>query len=116
MNFIPEIILEPYFWKRAAQIGPRATVLPKMISDTHHLIGQTVTVRNSQITHTIETSGIDYIGCHPAAALSPIEILNYLEKASLSEARGTPSVNANGDYTQPHQSKSQCGNEVCGLL
>ena len=36
MNFMPEIILEPYFWERAAHIGPRATVLPKMISDTHH--------------------------------------------------------------------------------
>ena len=45
-----------------------------------------MTVRNPEVTHNIETSGIDYIERHSAVALSPNEFLNYFGKASLSEA------------------------------
>ena len=81
-----DIILESNFWERAAQNEPWATVLPQIISDVHHILGHTVTVRNPQVTHNIETSGIDYIERHSAVALSPTEFLNYFGKASLNEA------------------------------
>ena len=87
---IPElhasIILEANFWERAAQNEPRATVLPQIISDVHHILEHTVTVRNPRVTHDIESSGIDYIQRHSAVALSPTEFLNYFGKSSLSEA------------------------------
>jgi EAL domain-containing protein (putative c-di-GMP-specific phosphodiesterase class I) len=54
-----DIILEANFWERAAQNEPWATVLPQIISDVHHILGHTVTVRNPQVTHNIESSGID---------------------------------------------------------
>ena len=41
-----DIILEANFWERAAQNEPWATVLPQIISDVHHILGHTVTVRN----------------------------------------------------------------------
>ena len=81
-----DIILEANFWARAAQNEPRATVLPQIISDVHHLLEHTVTVRNPRVTHDIESSGIDYIQRHSAVALSPTEFLNYFGKSSLSEA------------------------------
>ena len=81
-----DIILEANFWERAAQNEPWATVLPQIISDVHHILGHTVTVRNPQVTHNIETSGIDYIERHSAVALSPTEFLNHFGKASVSEA------------------------------
>ena len=81
-----DIILEANFWERAAQNLPWATVLPQIISDVRHILGHTATVRNPQVTHNIETTGIDYIERHSAVALSPTEFLNYFGKASLSEA------------------------------
>ncbi len=81
-----DIILEANFWERAAQNEPRATVLPQIISDVHHILEHTVTVRNPRVTHDIESSGIDYIQRHSAVALSPTEFLNYFGKSSLSEA------------------------------
>ena len=81
-----DIILEANFWERAAQNEPWATVLPQIISDVHHILGHTVTVRNPRVTRDIESSGIDYIERHSAAALSPTEFLNYFGKSSLSEA------------------------------
>jgi EAL domain-containing protein (putative c-di-GMP-specific phosphodiesterase class I) len=81
-----DIILEANFWERAAQNEPWATVLPQIISDVHHILGHTVTVRNPRVTHNIESSGIDYIERHSAVALSPTEFLNYFGKASLSDA------------------------------
>ena len=81
-----DIILEANFWERAAQNEPRATVLPQIISDVHHILEHTVTVRNPRVTNDIESSGIDYIQRHSGVALSPTEFLNYFGKSSLSEA------------------------------
>ena len=81
-----DISLETNFWERAAQNEPWATVLPQIISDVHHILGHTVTVRNPRVTHNIETSGIDCIERHSAVALSPTEFSNNLGKASFSEA------------------------------
>ena len=71
-----DIILEANFWERAARIEPWATVLRQIISDVHHILGHTVTVRNPRVTHDIESSGIDYIERHSAVALSPTEFLH----------------------------------------
>ena len=111
-----DIVLEANFWKRAAGNEPWATVLPQIISDVHHILGHTMTVRNPRVTHDIETSGIDYIDHHSAATLSPTEFLSYFGKASLSKARGTPGINTDRNHTQPHQCKGQCRKEICGLL
>ena len=61
-------------------------VLPQIISDVHHILGHTVTVRNTRVTHNIETSGIDYIERQLAVALSATEFLNCFGKVSLREA------------------------------
>ena len=105
-----DIILEANFWERAAQNEPRATVLPQIISDVHHILEHTVTVRNPRVIHDIESSGIDYIDHHSAATLSPTEFLSYFGKASLSKARGMPGINTDRNHTQPHQSKGECRN------
>lgn len=81
-----DIVLESNFWERAAQHEPWATVLPQIISDVHHILGHTVTVRDPLITDNIEVSGIDYIERYSAVALSPAEFLNYFGTASSRDA------------------------------
>lgn len=77
-----DVILDPDFWGRAAQSEPWASVLPQIISDVHHILGHTVTIRNPLVTNNIETSGIDYIERYSAVALSPTEFLNYFADTS----------------------------------
>lgn len=77
-----DVVLEPNFWERAAQNEPWASVLPQIISDVHHILGHTVTIRDPLITDKIESSGIDYVERYSAVALSPTEFLNHLEAPS----------------------------------
>lgn len=93
-----DIVLETNFWERAAQSEPWASVLPQIISDVHHILGHTVSIRNPVITDDIETSGIDFIERYSAVALSPTEFLKYFEETSRTDAGGAPSIPTDSNH------------------
>ena len=73
-----EIIIDSHFWERAAQSDPWKSLLPQLIADTHHILGQSVCVRNPSITDSIEQTGIDYIERESDVLLSTSELLSRL--------------------------------------
>ena len=78
-----EIVIDNKFWGRAAQSEPWKTILPQLITDTHHILGQTVTLRNPMITDNIEHTGIDYIERESDVLLSTSELLRSLRSELL---------------------------------
>lgn len=78
-----EIVIDSKFWGRAAQSEPWKTLLPQLITDTHHILGQTVALRNPMITDNIEDTGIDYIERESDALLSTSELLRSLRSELL---------------------------------
>lgn len=73
-----QIIIDSHFWKRAAQSDPWKSLLPQLIADTHHILGQSVSVRDPAITDNIEQTGIDFIERESDVLLSPSELLSRL--------------------------------------
>lgn len=73
-----EIVIDTVFWERAAQEEPWKTLLPQLITDTHHILGQAVSVRDPAITDNIEHTGIDYIERDSDVLLSTSELLRSL--------------------------------------
>ena len=75
-----DLVLEANFWEKAAQNEPWSHVLPQIITDVHHILGQTISVRDPSITQRIEDSGIDFVERHSAVALSPAQLLTSYER------------------------------------
>lgn len=73
-----EIVIDTQFWERAAQAEPWRSLLPQLITDTHHILGQAVSVRDPKITDDIEQTGIDYIERESDVLLSTSELLRSL--------------------------------------
>jgi hypothetical protein len=73
-----QIIIDSHFWKRAAQSDPWKSLLPQLIADTHHILGQSVSVRDPAITDNIEETGIDFIERESDVLLSTSELLSRL--------------------------------------
>lgn len=73
-----EIVIDTTFWERAAQSEPWRSLLPQLITDTHHILGQAVFVRDHVITQNIEQTGIDYIERESDMLLSSSELLRSL--------------------------------------
>ncbi len=72
------IIIDRHFWERAAQSEPWKSLLPQLIADTHHILGQSVSVRDPSITDSIEQTGVDYIERESDVLLSTSELLGSL--------------------------------------
>ena len=75
-----DLVLEANFWEKAAQNEPWSHVLPQIITDVHHILGQTISVRDPSITQRIEDSGIDFVERHSSVALSPAQLLTSYER------------------------------------
>ena len=73
-----EVVIEPIFWERAAQQAPWKNLLPQLITDTHHILGQSVSVRDPVITKDIELTGVDYVERSSDVLLSMTELLRSL--------------------------------------
>ena len=73
-----EIVIDGQFWERAAQSEPWKSLLPQLIADTHHILGQSVSVRDPAVTDNIEHTGIDYIERESDVLLSTSELLSRL--------------------------------------
>ena len=73
-----EIVIDSHFWERAAQAEPWKSLLPQLIADTHHILGQSVSVRNPSATDNIEQTGVDYIERESDVLLSTSELLSSL--------------------------------------
>lgn len=75
---VSEIVIDTTFWERAAQSEPWRSLLPQLIADTHHILGQAVSVRDPSITENIEHTGIDFIERESDVLLSTSELLRSL--------------------------------------
>ena len=75
---VSEIVIDATFWERAAQSEPWRSLLPQLIADTHHILGQAVSVRDPSITENIEHTGIDFIERESDVLLSTSELLRSL--------------------------------------
>ena len=75
-----DLVLEAKFWEKAAQNEPWSHVLPQIITDVHHILGQTISVRDPSITQRIEDSGIDFVERYSSVALSPAQLLTSYER------------------------------------
>ena len=73
-----EITIDSHFWERAAQTEPWKSLLPQLIADTHHILGQSVSVRDPAVTDNIEQTGVDYIERESDVLLSTSELLSSL--------------------------------------
>ena len=73
-----ETVIDSHFWERAAQAEPWKSLLPQLIADTHHILGQSVSVRNPSVTDSIEQTGVDYIERESDVLLSTSELLSSL--------------------------------------
>ena len=73
-----EIVIDRQFWERAAQSEPWKSLLPQLIADTHHILGQSVCVRDPAVTDNIEHTGVDYIERESDVLLSTSELLSRL--------------------------------------
>ena len=73
-----ETVIDSHFWERAAQAEPWKSLLPQLIADTHHILGQSVSVRNPAVTDNIEQTGVDYIERESDVLLSTSELLSRL--------------------------------------
>ena len=73
-----EAVIDTTFWERAAQSEPWQSLLPQLIIDTHHILGQAVSVRDPNVTQNIEQTGIDCIERESDVLLSSSELLRSL--------------------------------------
>ena len=73
-----EIVIDRQFWERAAQSEPWKSLLPQLIADTHHILGQSVSVRDPAVTDNIEHTGVDYIERESDVLISTSELLSRL--------------------------------------
>lgn len=73
-----EIVIDRQFWERAAQSEPWKSLLPQLIADIHHILGQSVSVRDPAVTDNIEHTGIDFIERESDVLLSTSELLSRL--------------------------------------
>jgi hypothetical protein len=62
----------------ACKTDPWKSLLPQPIADTHHILGQSVSVRDPSITDSIEQTGVDYIERESDVLLSTSELLGSL--------------------------------------